>query len=128
MNRADPTLFVQASLASDSYTAGDTVTIAIKNIGTAPLVYPLAFCKTELQRKDEARWVSVSAEPVVCRLALAVLSPNQSIAHTFVLSSTLPPGLYRLVMPMPSPSGARASTGPLVTAPFVVLSSAVRKQ
>jgi hypothetical protein len=77
-----------------SYAAGSTVTISIRNLGGADVGYNP--CPRVLQRQVLGGWVTLEPSPVMCPLAIYVLSPGAMVTEEVALSAGLTPGRYRV--------------------------------
>jgi hypothetical protein len=111
---------VAASIPQAAYVSGESVSVAITNVSSVPLVYPIGFCKTILQRREGATdWITVLEPSDGCPLAIGFLGPERSVSHQYVLPQ-LPTGTYRLAMPMPYPQGSTTPEGELTSPPFSV--------
>jgi hypothetical protein len=110
---------VETRLAQTSYASGDSVRVAVTNMSSVSLVYPIGFCKTILQRQEGTDWVDAVVPPDGCALASANLDPRQTATNRYLLPS-LPTGTYRLSMPMPIPRQSTTPEGQLTTSSFSV--------
>jgi hypothetical protein len=114
---------VAASVVQDTYVSGESVNVTIANLSEVVLFYPDGFCKTELQRKDGASWVTVAAAARSCTPELGFLDPGQAVVHQFRLPEGVAGGIYRLSMPTPTPEKFAAPDAELVVAPDAELVS-----
>ena len=115
---------VETSLARDVYLPGDLVSVSVRNTTGLTLSYPLAFCKIELERQENAEWVTV-ASPEGCRLALAFMAPQRTVVQDYRLPAGLAAGTYRLTMASPTPERATTPEPRLTTPAFEVGSGAL---
>ena len=51
---------VAASVTQERYVSGEAVNITIANLSEVTLFYPDGFCSTQLQRKENGGWLTVS--------------------------------------------------------------------
>jgi len=114
---------VTAFFAQDTYLSGSPVNVTIANLSELTLFYPDGFCKTELQRKDPAGWMTVSKLSNSCPAAHNFLEPGQSLVHQYQLPPGIAMGTYRLVIPMPVPEEATKPEPELLTPVFTVARS-----
>jgi hypothetical protein len=114
---------VAASVVQDTFLSGQPVNITISNLSDVTLFYPDGFCKTELQRRDVAGWLTVPDPAVGCPIELEFLEPGQTVVHQYRLPKGVAVGTYRLTMPMPVPEEASAPEPELLTPTFTVESS-----
>jgi hypothetical protein len=114
---------VQATLPKENYVSGEIV-VNVRNLSDLQLTYPYGFCKTELQRAQGPDWITVLV-PDGCALAIGYLKAGQTVPTEFRLPADLAAGVYRLIMPMPVPSGATSPDTPLASPAFTVNSTAL---
>jgi hypothetical protein len=106
---------VEATLREATYVAGQSIDIRIKNLSDLTLQYPYAFCKIELERQENAGWVTV-ASPDGCTYVLGYLGAGQIVAQAYRLPPVVPAGTYRLTMAMPWLAGETVEE-PRLTSP-----------
>ncbi|MFN2572150.1 MAG: hypothetical protein ABR537_11170 [Gemmatimonadales bacterium] len=109
-----------AGVVRGSYVAGEPVNVTIANLSDLLLFYPDSFCKTELQKKEQGGWLTVSAPAKGCSAEEGMLDPTQTVVHQFRLPSGLAAGTYRFAMPMPIPDDAAGPEPHLLTPSFRV--------
>ena len=114
---------VEAAVIQDTYLSGESINVTIANLSDVTLFYPDGFCKTELQRKSGASWVTVAAAAKSCTTELGFLDPGQAVVHQFRLPEGVAGGIYRLTMPTPTPEKTPAPNADLVLAPDTQLVS-----
>jgi hypothetical protein len=114
---------VAASVVKDTFLSGEPVNVTISNLSDVTLFYPDGFCKTELQRRNVAGWLTVPDPSVGCPIELEFLEPGQTVVHQYRLPKGVAVGTYRLTMPMPVPEEASAPEPELLTPTFTVESS-----
>lgn len=116
---------VAAFFAQDTYLSGGAVNVTIANLSEVTLFYPDGFCKTELQRKDPAGWMTVSKLSTSCPDGHNFLDPGQSLVHQYQLPQGISMGTYRLAIPMPVPDEATKPEPELLTPVFTVARSSL---
>jgi hypothetical protein len=109
-----------AGVVRESYVAGESVNVTIANLSELLLFYPDGFCKTELQKKEQGGWLTVSAPTKSCSAEAGMLDPTQTVVHQFRLPSGLADGTYRFAIPMPMPDEATGPEPHLLTPSFRV--------
>jgi hypothetical protein len=114
---------VEVTLAQQSYVAGQSVDIVIRNLSGLTLRYPYGFCTMDLEREENSGWVTV-ASPDGCTFVLGFLGPRRSVQETYPLPTSISSGTYRLSMPMPWLASSTTAEPRLTTEPFQVTSGA----
>jgi hypothetical protein len=114
---------VAASVVHNTFLSGERVNVTVSNLSEVTLFYPDGFCKTRLQRRDGAAWMTVPDPAVGCPSELDFLDPGQTVVHQYRLPKGVAVGTYRLTMPMPMPEEATAPEPELLTPTFTVESS-----
>jgi hypothetical protein len=114
---------VAASVIQETFLSGESVNVTISNLSEVTLYYPDGFCRTELQRRDGAKWMTVPDRSVRCPGELGFLEPGQAVVHQYRLPKGMAVGIYRLTMPMPSPEEATVPEPVLLTPTFKVASA-----
>jgi hypothetical protein len=109
-----------AGLVQSSFASGAPINVTIANLSDITLFYPDGFCKTELQKKEQGGWLTISKPTKTCPDELGFLDPGQTVVHPYQLPSDLGDGTYRLAMPMPLPDDALGPEPHLLTPAFRV--------
>lgn len=111
---------VAASVIQETFLSGESVNVTISNLSDVTLYYPDGFCRTELQRRDGTKWMTVPDRSVRCPIELGFLEPGQAVVHQYRLPKGVAVGTYRLTMPMPKPEEATVAEPVLLTPTFKV--------
>src|SRR3982751_6638292 len=83
---------VAVAFAQDAYVSGQSVNVTIANLSEVTLFYPGGFCKTELQKKNGASWLTVSSQSATCPIERDFLEPGQTVVHQYRLPTEVADG------------------------------------
>jgi hypothetical protein len=111
---------VAASVTQERYVSGEAVNITIANLSEVTLFYPDGFCSTQLQRKENGGWLTVSDPSHACPISATYLDPGQTVVHQYRLPREVAGGTYRIAIPMPLPDEAVKPEPHLLTPAFLV--------
>lgn len=124
---AAPAASVQVTTDRPGYAPGDTVSVAVTDLGPGEIMprggrvcdslWPI-----RLEQQDQTGWspVPVPQDAICAGVSVAALNPGDSLAKTFVAGPD--EGTYRVVFAYDSPGGAYGSLPPVYSDPFTVQS------
>lgn len=113
----------ELTLAARAYAAGDTVSVMVKNVSGAPVMYVHSFCQRALERQHGPAWTVAIGPGTGCVLVAAYVGPGRSTPLLYRLPADLPPGVYRITIPdaeSAATNTASAAQRVAATPPFTV--------
>jgi hypothetical protein len=106
-------------VADAVYTVGAAIAVSFTNETARTLELGSLQCGMFVQarREVDGSWVTVTPPDSVCTLQLRYLLPGESAQTMFRTDPGLPPGVYRLGAPLPTPD-AGVATETVYSPPF----------